>query len=104
MRDFIPGRRAASRRVSASGAKGAVNRRWARHIGVLPVLGVLVAGTLVAAAGPVPDSVIFIDRGKTYNDRGEWDSAIHALDRAIKLEPYSYNAFLNRGNAYRGKG
>jgi len=108
MRDFIPVQRDALRRAPVPGAKSAVSRSWVRHAKLLPIMGMLVVGTLAAsalpvAAGPMPDAYIFIDRGKTYNDRAEWDSAIKELDRAVKLDP-SYNAFLNRGNSYRGKG
>src|SRR5690349_13800299 len=108
MHDFILVQRDTLRRAPVRGAKSAVSRSWVRRAKILPIMGMLVVGTLAAtalpaAAGPMSDAYIFIDRGKTYNDRAQWDSAIKELDRAVKLEP-SYNAFLNRGNSYRGKG
>jgi tetratricopeptide (TPR) repeat protein len=50
------------------------------------------------------DSVTFINRGKAYNDKGEYDLAIADFDHAIEMNPKDANAFLNRGNAYRAKG
>jgi tetratricopeptide (TPR) repeat protein len=43
------------------------------------------------------------NRGKAYNQKGEYDRAIKDLSQAIQLDPTLAVAYSNRGNAYSSK-
>jgi tetratricopeptide (TPR) repeat protein len=46
----------------------------------------------------------YYDRGKSYDDKGDYDRAITNYDKAIGLDPQYKEAYLNRGVDYGNKG
>ena len=50
------------------------------------------------------EAAIHNNRGLAYGEKGDYDSAIEALTKAIELNPNYAAAYNNRGNAYRDNG
>jgi lipoprotein NlpI len=46
----------------------------------------------------------YVNRGKAYREKGDYDHAIQDYDQAIRLDPKNINAYNNRGNVYKAKG
>ncbi len=45
-----------------------------------------------------------MNRGKAYDDKGDYDQSIGDQSKAIELPADLAGAYFNRGNAYGGKG
>ncbi|MFC1918221.1 tetratricopeptide repeat protein [Chloroflexota bacterium] len=76
-----------------------VHNKFPRVI-IAAVLVVLV-GTLLWFSAPVADTAVSANnQGFVYNENGEFQKAITALDKAIELNPTFAPAYSNRGWAY----
>jgi tetratricopeptide (TPR) repeat protein len=72
-----------------------------------PVRGLLLTACLVAfvpsGSADAKDAADFINSGKAWTLKKEYDKAIKDFDEAIRLDPKNDDAFYSRGNAWLAK-
>jgi len=61
---------------------------------------------LIAAGNGTSDelALAYLDRGRAYGDKGDTDSEMADLDKAIELDPKNTDAYSTRATAYGDKG
>jgi len=71
---------------------------------VRKLIFVLALVTLTAGCGQSIQGAVHIQQGNDYSDKGNYDQAIAAYDKAIQRNPDYAEAYYGRGNAYEAKG
>jgi tetratricopeptide (TPR) repeat protein len=79
----------------------------------------LIAAALIVAAGPLfsqdfragpdgesgakNDAESYLNSGRAYSEKGDYDRAVADFDQAISIDPDYAEAYYNRGTAYSKK-